>query len=74
MMRLMKPVDGERNWVKMPPSTTQDRKWGKYDIVCTTFLKRALAISFSKIASRMGAGNPNKMRNALIKMVLRNTS
>ena len=52
----------ERISTKIPASTTQDTKCGRYERVCTVFLYATDRISFSSIARMIGAGKPKMIR------------
>ncbi|MNI79908.1 hypothetical protein D3C73_1364000 [compost metagenome] len=51
---------------RIPPSTTQERKCGRYEIVWMAFLYLKERISFRKRAKIIGSGNPI---NSLIKLM-----
>ena len=59
--------------IRIPDSTTQDMKWGIYNTVCDTLVKRFFLISFSIMAIAMGIGNPHSSLSILIQRELRNT-
>ena len=46
----------DRKLTIMPQTTTVDRKWGRYEMDCTSFLYRSDLSSLSSSASKMGAG------------------
>ncbi|MNW13855.1 hypothetical protein D3C71_2119110 [compost metagenome] len=52
------PVLDENKVNIMPPRTTQDKKCGKYSMVCKIRLNALPSSSFNISASRIGNGKP----------------
>ncbi len=60
-----------RSMERRPVMTTQDRKCGRYEMVCTVFLKGWKRISLSSMARMIGAGKPKMIRSPEMMSVLR---
>ena len=64
---LTRPLSGLNNVYPTLATITHDKKCGKYNIVCVTFLNFGNLSSFKRIASMIGTGNPmNKSKKLKI--------
>jgi len=59
--RLIIPVSTDKNCFTRDTTTTREIKFGKYEMVCTVFLKLFARISLSSSAKIIGAGKPIKI-------------
>jgi hypothetical protein len=57
MRILTSPLGVARTSMKSPATTGQDRKYGRYTMVCTVLLIKTILNSFNNKAIRIGRGN-----------------